>query len=56
MTPNKIEEFKTSLTHNDWSELNMATDVNAAYELFINIFLKMYDDKLPIALKRTKPY
>ena len=56
MTPNKIEEFKTALTDNDWSELNVATDVSAAYELFINRFLKMYDEKLPITLKRTKPY
>ena len=56
MTPNKIEEFKTALTNNDWTELNVATDVNAAYELFINRFLKMYDDKLPTTLKRTKPY
>ena len=56
MTPNKIEEFKTALTNNDWTELNMATDVNAAYELFINRFLKMYDDKLPITFKRAKPY
>ena len=31
MTPNKIEEFKTALTDNDWTELNVATDVNAAY-------------------------
>ena len=51
MTSNKIEEFKTALADNDWSELNVATDVNAAYELFINIFLKIYDDKLPITLK-----
>ena len=56
MTPNKIEELKTALTDNDWTELNVATDVNAAYELFINRFLKMYDEKLPITLKRTKPY
>ena len=34
----------------------MATDVNAAYELFINRFLQILDDKLPITLKRTKPY
>ena len=44
------------MTNNDWSELNVATDVNAAYELYINIFLKIYDDKLPITLKRAKPY
>ena len=56
MTPNKIEEFKTALNNSDWSELNVATDVNAAYELFINIFLKMYDEKLPITLKRIKTY
>ena len=31
MTPNKIEEFKTALNDNDWSELNVATDVTAAY-------------------------
>ena len=46
MTLNKIEEFKTALIANDWSDLNVATDVNAAYELFINRFLKMYDDCL----------
>ena len=34
----------------------MATDVNAAYELFINRFIKIYDYKLPITLKRTKSY
>ena len=56
MTPNQIEKFKTALTNNDWTELNVATDVNAAYELFINRFLKIYDGKLPITLKRTKPY
>ena len=56
MTPNKMEDFKTALTDNDWTELNVATDVTAGYELFINRFLKMYDDKLPITLKRTKPY
>ena len=56
MTPNKIEECKTALADNDWSELNVATDVNAAYELFINRFLKIYDEKLPITLKRTKSY
>ena len=56
MTRNKIKEFKTALTDNDWSELNVATDVNAAYELFINRLLKIYDEKLPITLKRTKPY
>ena len=39
MTPNKIEEFKTALTNNDWIELNVTTDVNAAYELFMNRFL-----------------
>ena len=31
MTPNKIEEFKTVLNDNDWSERNVATDVTAAY-------------------------
>ena len=56
MTPTKIEEFKTALTNNDCAELNVATDVSAAYELFINRFLKIDDDKLPITLKRTKPY
>ena len=56
MTPNKIAEFNTALTDNDWSELNVATHVNAAYELFINRFFKMYDEKLPISLNRTKPY
>ena len=53
MTPHKIEEVKTALTNNDWSELNVAT---AAYELFINRFLKIYDEKLSITHKRTKPY
>ena len=53
-TPNKIEEFKTELTDNDWTELNVGTDVNAAYVLFINRFLKMYDDKLPITLKNNQ--
>ena len=38
------------------SELNVATDVNAAFELFINRFLKIYEEKLPITLKRIKPY
>ena len=56
LTPNKLEEFKTALTNNDWIELNVATDVNAAYELFINRFLKIYDEQLLITLKRTKPY
>ena len=56
MTPNKIEEFKTALTNNDWTKLNVATDVNAAYELFLNRFLKIYDDKWLITIKRTKPY
>ena len=32
MTINKIEELKVALSDNDWSELNVATDVNAAYE------------------------
>ena len=31
MTPNKIEEFKTALTTSDWTELNVATVVNAEY-------------------------
>ena len=56
MTRNKIEEFKTALTDNDWSELNVATDVNAAYELVKNRFLKIDDEKLPITLKRIKPF
>ena len=53
MTPNKIEELKTALTNNDWTELNVATDINAAYELFINRFFKMYDDKLQAIFKTS---
>ena len=52
MTPNKIEEFKIALNDNDWCELNVATDVNLAYVLFINRFLKIYDEKLPITKKK----
>ena len=30
------------------------TDVNAAYEFFINRFLKIYDEKFTITHKRTR--
>ena len=38
VTRNKIEELKTALNDNDWSELNVATGVNVTDELFINRF------------------
>ena len=44
------------MNNNDWSELNVAIDVNAAYELFINKFLQISGEKLPITVKRTNSY
>ena len=54
ITYDKINEFKTALNDIDWSELNAANDGNAAYELFINRFLLVYDEKLPIVCRQNK--
>ena len=56
ITDDKINEFKTVLNYIDWSELNAANDVNAAYELFINRFLLVYDEKLTIICRQNKSY
>ena len=56
ITDDKIIEFKTALNDIDWSELNAANDVNAAYKLFINRFLLVYDEKLPIICRQNKSY
>ena len=56
ITDVKINECKTALNDIDCSELNAANDVNAAYELFINRFLLVYDKKLPIICRQNKSY
>ena len=42
MTPNKIEEFKTALTDNEWSELNVATGVNAVWIIYKQILQNVW--------------
>ena len=46
----------TALNGIDWSELNAANNVNAVYELFINRFLQVYDEKLPIICRQNKSF
>ena len=51
-----IENFKSTLNAIDWSDIDTADNVDAAYDIFLNKFTEAYNTAFPFIHKKVKLY